>query len=152
MATDPLGDELAAIMSGLPPAFPEPSASELAEEQEAVREGRFTAKEVIKPDRDKDFYVGWSHIVEAPVWMGTRAEAIGDGCPPSRLDRADLRGTSIRDEFGCDWDDKGLIAEQRGFLPRARIAAYAVACDEGRMDDAWDLLEPFDDETPVRRG
>jgi hypothetical protein len=132
--------------------MPEPSARELAEEQQAAREGRFDVKEVIKPDRDTDFYIGWSHFVEAPVWMGTRAEAIGDGCPPSRLDRADLRGTSIRDDFGCDWDDKGLIAEQLGFLPRERLAAYVTAYAEGRMDDAWDLLEPFDDKTEVRRG
>jgi hypothetical protein len=139
-------------MAGLPAAMPEPSAAELAVEAEAQRERRFDVKEVIKPGRGTDFYVGWSHVVEAPVWMGTRAEAIDAGCPPSRLDRADVRGTSIRDDFGCDWDDKGLIAEQRGFLPRASIAAFSRAYAENRMDDAWDLLEPFDDETEVRRG
>lgn len=143
---------LEVVMAGLPAAMPEPSAAELAVEAEAVRERRFDVKEVIKPSRDEDFYIGWSHVVEAPVWLGTRAEAIADGCPPSRLDRADARGTSIRDDFGCDWDDKGLIAEQRGFLPRERLAAYVRAYEEGRMDDAWDLLEPFDDETEVRRG
>jgi hypothetical protein len=117
----------------------------------AQADGRFTAKEVIKPGRDADFYVGWSHVVEAPVWAGTREQALADGCPPSRLRRADENGTSIRDGFGLAWDGRGLIAEQRGFLPRTRLAAYVAAYMEGRMDDAWDLLEPFDGETEVRR-
>lgn len=125
--------------------------AELAQEAAAHAEGRFTAKEVIKTSRGEDFYVGWSHIVEAPVWAGTRAEAIADGCPESRLRRADETGTSIRDGFGLAWDDAGLIAEQRGYLPRSRIAAYAVAYLEDRMQDAFDQLEPFDGETEVRR-
>ena len=125
--------------------------AERAEEIAATREGRFTAKEVIKPSREEDFYVGWSHVVEAPVWAGTRAEAIADGCPESRLRRADETGTSMLDSFGLAWDHGGLIAEQRGYLPRARIAAYVTAYMEGRMDDAFDVLEPFDDETEVRR-
>lgn len=126
-------------------------ALEQAEEAAAHAEGRFTAKEVIKISRDEDLYVGWSHICEAPVWCGTRAEAIEDGCPPSRLRRADETGTSIRDGFGLAWDHGGLIAEQRGYLPRARVGEYAVAYLEGRTGDAFDLLEPFDGETEVRR-
>jgi hypothetical protein len=125
--------------------------AERAGEIAATREGRFTAKEVIKPDRAEDFYVGWSHIVEAPVWAGTRAEAIGDGCPESRLRRADETGTSMLDSFGLAWDHGGLIAEQRGYLPRSRIAAYARAYLDDRMDEAFDQLEPFGDETEVCR-
>ncbi len=125
--------------------------AEFAEEAAAQREGRFTAKEVIKPSRDEDSYVGWSHVVEAPAWAGTRAEAILDGCPESRLRRADETGSSMHDNFGCRWDCRGLIAEQRGYLPRARIGAYAAAYLEGRMQEAFDQLEPFDNETEVRR-
>ena len=124
---------------------------ERLQEIEAQQSGRFTAKEVIKPDRGEDFYVGWSHVVEAPVWAGTRAEAIEDGCPPSRLRRADETGTSMLDSSGLAWDHGGLIAEQRGYLPRSRIAAYVTAYMEDRMQDAFDQLEPFDDETEVRR-
>ena len=125
--------------------------AERAEEEAAVRESRFTVKEMIKPDRDEDFYVGWSHICECPVWAGTREEAIEDGCPPSRLNRADETGSSMHDAFGCRWHHGGLIAEQRGYLPRARIGDYAIAYLEERMDDAFDLLEPLDEDTPVWR-
>ena len=90
--------------------------------------------------------------VEAPVWAGTREQAIADGCPPSRLRRADETGTSMKDDFGCGWDDGGLIAEQRGYLPRARIGDYATAYLLGRMDDAFDCLRPFEGATEVRRG
>ena len=125
---------------------------ERLQEIEAEASGRFRVKEIIKPDRDKDFYVDWSHVCEMPAWCGTSAEAIAEGCPPSRLRRADENGTSMKDSFGCDWDDSGLIAEQRGYLPRARIGAYAVAWLDGRQDEAFDLLEPFEGETEVRRG
>ena len=127
------------------------AGDEIAQEEAAQAEGRFTAKEVIKTSRDEDFYVGWSHVVEAPVWAGTRAEALEDGCPPSRLRRADETGTSIRDSFGLAWDHGGLIAEQRGYLPRARIGDYATLYLLGRTEEAFDLLEPFEGETEVRR-
>ena len=45
-----------------------------------------------------------------------------------------------------------MIAEQRGWLPRRNLAGYVTACIGNRMSDAWDLLEPFDGETEVRRG
>lgn len=125
---------------------------ERLQEIEAEQSGRFRVKEIIKPDRDKDLYVGWSHTCEMPAWAGTRQQAIADGCPPSRLRRADERGTSMKDDFGCDWDDRGLIAEQRGFLPRSRIAEYVTLWLLGRKDEAFDLLEPFEGETEVRRG
>jgi hypothetical protein len=129
--------------------------SELERLQEAASAacGRFPRGEVIKPDRSKDFYVVWSHVVEAPAWAGTRAEAIADDCPPSRLRRADETGSSFMPEApGCRWDDTGLIAEQRGYLPRRNLAAYVTAYMENRMDGAWDMLEPFEGETEVRRG
>jgi hypothetical protein len=126
---------------------------ERLEESASTARGQFPRCEVIKPDRDSDFYVGWSHGVEAPVIAGTRAEMLAEDCPESRLRRADETGSSYYPEApGCRWDDSGLIAEQRGHLPRRNLAAYTVACTENRMDDAWDLLEPFDDETEVRRG
>jgi len=117
----------------------------------AEHEGRFPRCLVVKPERDRDLYVGWSEVVEAPAGIWTRAEAIAEGCPPSRLRRADETGTSSHPGF-YRWDSYGMIAEQRGWLPRARLADYATAYLEDRMEDCWDMLEPFDGETEVRRG
>jgi hypothetical protein len=113
----------------------------------------FTRAEIIKPDRDRDFYVAWSHIVEAPTWCGTYAEAFMADCDPDRLDRADLNGSSmhLHDPMssarppGCWWDDDGLIAEQLGFLPRAKLAAYVTAYAGDRLGAAFAMLERFED-------
>lgn len=122
------------------------------EETASAARGRFPRCEVIKPDRSKDFYVGWSHNVDAPVICGTRAEMIAEDCPESRLRRADETGSSYMPEApGCRWDREGLIAEQRGYLPRRNLAAYTIAIMEDRKNDAWDLLEPFEGEDEVRR-
>jgi hypothetical protein len=116
---------------------------------------------VIKPERDLDLYVGWSTIVEAPVWHGPRdevlgylaAEAIRYPSDPAedRLARADRTGTSAYDGDG-GWDDEGFIYEQRGWLPRRHLAEMCRLLEAGNDAGVWDLLEPFDDETPVRRG
>jgi hypothetical protein len=129
-------------------------------EIKASAAGRFSHRIIIKPERHRDLYVGWSNVVEAPTWLGTRAEALAQGCPESRLRRADETGTSqMRDPMSSytgpldgAWDDTGFIAEQRGFLPRARLGDYVTAYAEGRMEDCWDMLEPLDDATEVRRG
>lgn len=116
----------------------------------------FTHAEVIKCDRDRDFYVAWSHIVEAPTWAGTYAEAFMAGCGMDRLDRADANGSSmhLHDPMssapppGCWWDDDGLIAEQLGYLPRAKLAAYVTAYSRGRLGAAYAMLDRFEDVTP----
>jgi hypothetical protein len=115
---------------------------------------------IVKPDRDTDFYVVWSNIVEAPLGTGSRADLLGEGFPEDRIHRADVTGTSMmRDLMSTywgvldgEWEDEGFIAEQRGVLPRARLAAYAKAYMDERWDDCWDLLVPFEDEAEVRRG
>lgn len=116
---------------------------------------------VVKPDRDVDFYIIWSNIVEAPLGYGNREDLLADGIDADRIYRADVTGTSMMRDvvfaptywgvLDGEWEDEGFVAEQRGVLPRASLAAYAVAYFEERWDDAWDLLTPFDDETPVRR-
>lgn len=126
---------------------------ERLQEIASAARGRFPRGEVIKPDRDQDCYVVWSHSCEAPSFAGTRARMLAADCPESRLRRADETGSSFMPgEPGCWWDDTGLIAEQRGWLPRASLLAYATAYLENRMSDAWDLLEPLDGTTEVRRG
>ncbi|MFG3710862.1 hypothetical protein [Micromonospora sp. NPDC047730] len=126
---------------------------------------------VIKPDRDRDLYVYWSTVVEAPVAWGDRASmldhltsefrrhhpgAIPDSIsdPGRRLDRADLNGTSAAGGFAFfgRWDDDGLIYEQRGILPRHHLARACELLEAGQDAEVWDLLEPFEDETEVRRG
>ena len=71
-----------------------------------------------------------------------------------RLQQADETGSSALKPFGCTWDDSGLIYEQRGFLPRAGLSAFAILWGRSTQE-AWDalmdLLEPFDADTPVRR-
>ena len=107
---------------------------------------------IIKAAPDRDLYIGWSNVVEAPTGIWTRAEAEAYGFPRSRLDRADRNGTSSMVPGSGQWDDIGFIAEQRGWLRRDRIGDYAQAYAREDYDAAWDLLEPFEGETEVRRG
>lgn len=108
---------------------------------------------MIKPAPGRDFYVAWSHIVEAPTWAGTRAQALAGGCTPDRLGRADDYGSSWylldqdgRGQPGCWWDAGGLVAEQLGYLPRAKLAAYVTAYCQGRRPGAaYAMLERFEE-------
>lgn len=125
---------------------------------------------IIKPDQDRDLYVAWSTVVEAPVAWGSRAETltwlaerwqrdfpdqahnrITD--PEQRLRRVDATGTSAAggfSHFGA-WD-AGLVYEQRGVLPRRHLARACELIGAGRESEVWDLLEPFEDLAEVRRG
>ncbi|MFC7909031.1 hypothetical protein [Streptomyces nigra] len=100
---------------------------------------------IVKPDRDKDQYVGWSNICEMPAGVWSRETALEYGFPPSRLDRADKTGTSSHIGDG-GWDDKGFVAEQRGWLRRELLGDYAVEYLLGDREAAFALLEPFDSE------
>lgn len=101
---------------------------------------------ILKPSRDVDLYVGWSTICESPAGSWTRAEALACGIDPARLDRADANGTSFIDSTEGAWDDRVMIAEQRGLLPRHHLAAYAELWLSGEQDKAYGLLEPFEDD------
>jgi hypothetical protein len=124
---------------------------------------------LIKPVRDRDEYVLWSTVVEAPIACGDREEMLAElleewhrdhrrdvppaglAAPERRLERADRYGSSALDGF-FRWDDESLIYEQRGLLARKDLYyAALLACDE-RDSEVWDLLTPFEDETEVRRG
>lgn len=127
---------------------------------------------VIKPVRDRDEYVEWSTIVEAPIAHGSWMEmfaAMGGGVieagscphcgkwineqetPEARLSRAERHGSSALDGF-YRWDDTELIYQQRGLLPREHLYRAAELLAAGRESEVWDLLAPFEDETEVRRG
>ncbi|MFD6565482.1 hypothetical protein [Micromonospora profundi] len=126
---------------------------------------------VIKPERDRDFYVIWSTIVEAPTAWGTRAEVRGylaedweersPGRTPDmlddfdgRLDRAAVHGTSALGGFAFfgRWDDEGFMYEQRGVLPRHHLTRACELLGEDRESEVWDLLEPIEEGMEVRRG
>lgn len=106
---------------------------------------------VIKPERDRDLYIGWSTIVGGPTWLATRDEAIADGVDPTRLDRADRTGTSaFKPVDDGAWDDDTLMAAEplgcQRLLPREHLAAYALALYEERIGDAFALTMPIEDE------
>ena len=116
---------------------------------------------VIKAARDRDLYMEWSEHVDAPTFVGTRAQTLDylieefgrTGQPEARLQRADDIGTSaIRDPLSPNWkypltgawEDTGFIVQQRGWLPRDRFAEFldAFLVDE---EKAYALLDPLDD-------
>lgn len=103
---------------------------------------------IIKVDRDEDLYLEWSSIVEAPTFVGTRAEILrhlGDD-HEYRLVQADKYGSSGYQPFVCYWDDKGEIYKQEGWLLRQDMATYAHRLLNDINAEATDLLEPFEDE------
>ena len=74
------------------------------------------------------------------------------GCDMDRLARADENGSSwhLRDQYGhvqpgCWWTAGGLIAEQLGYLPRTKLAAYVIAYCQDRLGAAYGMLERFGD-------
>lgn len=101
---------------------------------------------LIKPARDKDCYVGWSTVADGPTGVWSRETALAYGFPPARLDRTDVTGSSSHVGDGA-WDDKGFVAEQRGWLRRELLGDYAIEYLYGDRVAAYALLEPFEDET-----
>lgn len=126
---------------------------------------------IIKAAQDKDLYIEWSSIVEAPTFIGTRAEILPylrssrdrpGNAPEARLQRADETGSSAkrdprapayRGPLDGAWDDNGLIYQQMGWLPRAKLAEFAEKLAADDEDGAVALLEPFeDDDTETEPG
>ena len=120
--------------------------------------------QIIKVSRERDLYMQWSSVVDAPTALGTRNDMVTYLDETSdirweekraadiaeRLNRADETGTSSRFvPFAVGWNDKGLIFQQRGWLPRGQFEAFAdrVRANESiSLDkiDFSDLLEPFE--------
>lgn len=120
--------------------------------------------QIIKVTPDRDLYMEWSSVVEAPTFIGTRAELAAYLAEPKvhyrqttidhpeaieeRLARADETGSSGYRPFGCTWDDaSGEIYQQRGHLRRDRFAEFCdriLAAQDFDLDFS-DLLEPFED-------
>jgi hypothetical protein len=100
---------------------------------------------LVKAAPDKDLYVQWSTVCDMPGGVFSRETALEYGFPRSKVDHADEHGSSSRLGDGA-WDDKGWVAEQRGWLRRDLIGEYAVEYLHGDRIAAYALLEPFDDE------
>jgi hypothetical protein len=115
---------------------------------------------IVKPDRDEDFYVLWSDIVEAPTAFGPRAYLEGlrqwrHDPSPERFDRADAYGCSAMwpepdDPIYGFGDAEGMIYMQRGWLRRDRLKAACERLGADENDPITDLLEPFEDESEAR--
>jgi hypothetical protein len=122
--------------------------AELAEER-ASHDPRLRGL-LVKAAPDEDLYVQWSTVCDMPGGVFNRETALEYGFLRSKVDHADEHGSSSRHGDG-HWDDKGWVAEQRGWLRRDRIGEYAVKYLNGDEQAAFDLLEPFEGESEVRR-
>lgn len=135
---------------------------------------------VMKESPDSDFYIGWSSVVEAPVWGADREGALeilrresdpylrddAPHHPEQRLKRADETGTSSMwvttaaaesPSFAAhgypedgSWEDTGAIYMQRGIVSRPNMFVLTRRILDDPDADVTDLLKPFDDEDEVR--
>ena len=115
---------------------------------------------IVKPERDKDFYMIWSSIVDEPTGWGSRKFLLSeeghlsDGLRREELfDRADERSSSSY-LFPETWDeDWSLNFAQAGTIPRSRMFKLAEVLSKVGYDEVWyehadvlALLDPFEDE------
>jgi hypothetical protein len=103
---------------------------------------------LVKTAPDRDLYIQWSTVCDMPGGVFSRETALKYGFPRSKVDHADTHGSSSRIGDGA-WDDKGFVAEQRGWLRRDRLGDYAVEYLHGDREAAYALLEPFEDDKPA---
>jgi hypothetical protein len=119
---------------------------------------------VIKPIADRDEYIAWSTVVEAPLSGGTRAEMLrwvanrhgmdrGPGGAEKLMARVDECGTSIKQDPDStfqwregEWSDDSFIYEQIGTIAREKMYPMFRLLVEGREREALDLLEPLEDD------
>lgn len=109
--------------------------------------GALMGRYIIKPERDVNFYVEWSTVVDAPTAYGTRKQFLKylDKDGPKRMERADRLGTSAIAPFVHHWDDSGMIYEQQGWLKRENLRALCDRLIQDENADVSDLLTPFED-------
>jgi hypothetical protein len=114
---------------------------------------------IIKPERDRDLYMVWSTIVEAPLAFGPRSYVENwllerylkqlKTTIKGWLDQVEVDGSSS-DDPGLHFDGDGdLIYMQEGLLPRSKIVELLQrlgGTDEKilEMPDVGDLLDPLD--------
>lgn len=105
---------------------------------------------IVKAAHDRDLYLIWSSIVDAPVWVGNRAELLEylwheyrmahpdstpnpGKAPEDRVARADRTGSSMISPAVYGWDDEALMVGEGSpsdgwyHIRRDRLVAYAEA-------------------------
>lgn len=111
---------------------------------------------ILKPQRDVDFYVDWSTVVDSVVVSGTRAELLASLCrkcpaDPSRFDRADRFGSSSDGYWVgyLGWDHAVLMVahpfDEQRMLPRENLRAFTDALNASDIPAALALTDPIDD-------
>lgn len=116
---------------------------------------------VVKAARDRDLYLVWSSIVDAPVAVGNRAEMVEYVRQEWRLEleraeaalvRADENGSSDRAIRFGHWDDDTLPVREGSpddgwyHVRRDRLVAYAEALLRDDEAAATALLERDEDD------
>ena len=101
---------------------------------------------ILKADPQRDAYIEWSTVVDAPTDVGDRAYFLTKNAE-DRMARADEAGTSARyfdwlppEEQAGGWVDPYLIYEGAGTLPRERLGDVfdlLVADPDARIPDEW---------------
>ena len=111
---------------------------------------------VIKPHRDKDQYVYWSEIVDAPHCWGTREEILtylqeldAGPIPEQRMDRADEFGTSALwgspRIYSFDDENRSVIYEQRGTVKVENLWDFCNSLLAAGPE--WEeFITPFEDD------
>lgn len=108
---------------------------------------------IMKVAPDRDAYIEWSTVVDAPVSIGTRAAYAAEH-GEERLARTDTQGTSAAysdklppTEQDGGWDDWGQIYMQRGKLRRARFGdVFDLLAADINAEIPGEWLEPFADD------
>lgn len=99
---------------------------------------------IVKPERERDFYVLWSTVVDNVVGVGDAPALLAAGDAPERLARANQSGTSmLHGDYG--WDDKTFLVTNMpevGFfrLQRSDLTVFALLMVEDRQDEAMRFL------------
>ena len=104
---------------------------------------------IIKAEKDVDFYVEWSTIVDNWVSAGTRQEMLDGGITEDRLDRADSLGSSYGLSDGR-WGDQEMMVHNlpdklydgvEGYytLPRENLIKFVYATENEENTDASDV-------------
>lgn len=106
---------------------------------------------VVKPERERDFYVLWSTVVDNVVGVGDAATVLGfEGDPGGRLSRANEYGTSALDAKSYGWDYGKFIVCNMGrpgafWLQRKDLIVFALLLVEDRADEAMRFLTEIED-------
>lgn len=109
---------------------------------------------IVKPVKNKDFYVEYCSIVDMPVAWGSRGDFLGDYPDwEPRLDRADLLSTSALYYTGTWHKDRMYMYAQYGMIPRSRLREITDIYEKMDIEDQYfeddprilELLTDFED-------